>query len=188
MTRWNRSARTVTLALGVVALATGAARAQVSTAEEVRDDQPIAVRGCLLRPVALAPAHSGGLLQRRVGLAVGQPAKRGRRCAATRSRPAGERSAALHVLRLQYPVTPITSAPTTMVYSGLTQLYLPLNSRFQFRFDIPFVTSSRGGSRPTYYQANFGDFQVTPRFILSETRDVTQLSNDATIRIPTVPR
>ena len=68
-------------------------------------------------------------------------------------------------------------------YTGLTQLYLPLSQRFEFRFDIPLVTSNRAGAA-NHYQTNFGDFQVTPRFILSETRDVTQSFN-ATIRVPT---
>jgi len=68
-------------------------------------------------------------------------------------------------------------------YTGLTQLYLPLNQRFELRVDIPFLTSNRGGASNDYH-TNFGDFQITPRFILSETREVTQSFN-VTVRAPT---
>jgi hypothetical protein len=66
--------------------------------------------------------------------------------------------------------------------SGLLQLYLPLNQRFEFRIDIP-VVSNRGASG-TEYETNFGDLQIVPRFLLSETRDVTQSFNVA-FRAPT---
>jgi hypothetical protein len=63
--------------------------------------------------------------------------------------------------------------------AGLTG-YTPLNKRFQFRFDIPFFVSQPGFERET----GFGDFQVTPRFLLSETVNFTQ-SLDLTFRTPT---
>jgi hypothetical protein len=64
--------------------------------------------------------------------------------------------------------------------AGLTG-YTPLNRRFQFRFDIPFFVS-----QPTGFgrETGFGDFQVTPRFLLSETVNFTQ-SLDLTFRTPT---
>jgi hypothetical protein len=62
---------------------------------------------------------------------------------------------------------------------GLTG-YTPLNRRFQFRFDIPFFVSVPDSDRET----GFGDFQVTPRFLLSETVNFTQ-SLDLTFRTPT---
>jgi hypothetical protein len=62
------------------------------------------------------------------------------------------------------------------------QFYLPLNQRFEFRVDIP-VVSNRGATG-TDYETNFGDLQVVGRFLLSETRDVTQSFNVA-FRAPT---
>jgi hypothetical protein len=58
-----------------------------------------------------------------------------------------------------------------------------LNRRFEFRLDIPVTVSNRGATG-TEYQTNFGDFQIVPRFIVSETQDVTQSFNIA-FRTPT---
>jgi hypothetical protein len=69
------------------------------------------------------------------------------------------------------------------VYSGGLTDYAPFSRRFELQFDIPFVTSLQGtGGTATH--TGFGDFQVTPRVILSETRDVTQSLN-LTFRTPT---
>jgi hypothetical protein len=68
-------------------------------------------------------------------------------------------------------------------YTGGATLYTPLSRRFELRWDVPFVVSNPGAighSRRT----SFGDFQVTPRFMLSETRDLTQ-SFGVTFRTPT---
>ncbi len=62
-------------------------------------------------------------------------------------------------------------------YSGTVSVYTPLNQRFEFRTDVPVAASNK-------YQTNFGDFQITPRMILSETRDTTQ-TFDLTFRTPT---
>lgn len=62
-------------------------------------------------------------------------------------------------------------------YSGTVSVYTPLNQRFEFRTDVPVATSNNN-------QTNFGDFQITPRMILSETRDTTQ-TFDLTFRTPT---
>src|SRR5262249_1893713 len=67
--------------------------------------------------------------------------------------------------------------------SGLLQFYLPFNRRFEFRIDIPVAVSNRGAT-DTDYETNFGDFQIMPSFILSETRDVTQSFN-VLFRAPT---
>ncbi len=67
--------------------------------------------------------------------------------------------------------------------SGLLQFYLPFNERFEFRLDIPAAVSNRGATG-TEYETNFGDMQIVPRFLLSETRNVTQSLNVA-FRIPT---
>jgi hypothetical protein len=69
------------------------------------------------------------------------------------------------------------------VYNGGATLYAPLSRRFELQFDVPFVTSLQGvGGSPSH--TGFGDFQVTPRVILSESRDVTQSFN-LTFRTPT---
>jgi hypothetical protein len=66
-------------------------------------------------------------------------------------------------------------------YDGGVTLYTPFSRRFEIRWDVPFVTSTPGpGGRHT----SFGDFQVTPRFMLSETDDLTQSFN-VTFRTPT---
>jgi len=68
-------------------------------------------------------------------------------------------------------------------YLGSYTIFTPVSRRFQLRFDVPFLDSTKGGASNTYH-GNFGDFAVTPRFLLSETRDLTQLAT-MTIRMPT---
>jgi len=67
-------------------------------------------------------------------------------------------------------------------YSGNLVNFTPINQRFQIQTDIS-LTSNRGasGSNP---QTNFGDFKITPRFMLSESKNVTQTFN-VTFRTPT---
>lgn len=67
-------------------------------------------------------------------------------------------------------------------HSGTVQFYLPLNQRFEFRVDLP-VVSNRGATGADY-ETNFGDLQIVGRFLLSESRDVTQSFNVA-FRAPT---
>jgi hypothetical protein len=69
------------------------------------------------------------------------------------------------------------------VYNGGATLYAPLSRRFELQFDVPFVTSLQG-TRGSTTHTSFGDFQVTPRVILSESRDVTQSFN-LNFRTPT---
>src|SRR5437867_6382463 len=66
--------------------------------------------------------------------------------------------------------------------SGLLQVYLPLNQRFEFRLDFP-VVSNRGATG-TDYKTNFGDLSIVPRLLLSESRNLTQSFNVA-FRVPT---
>ena len=72
------------------------------------------------------------------------------------------------------------------LYTGGLTLYTPLNARFELRTDVPFVVSNREASGYGYHTA-FGDFQITPRFLLSEDRNTTQSFN-LTFRTPTGSR
>lgn len=67
-------------------------------------------------------------------------------------------------------------------YTGNLVNYTPLNQRFEIQTDIPMV--SNGGGFGADAQTNFGDFRITPRVILSESKDVTQSFN-LTFRTPT---
>jgi hypothetical protein len=69
------------------------------------------------------------------------------------------------------------------LYSAGLTLYSPLNARFELRLDIPFIASSHSASDNAYH-TNFGDLQITPRVLISESRDFSQ-SFDVAIRIPT---
>ncbi len=68
-------------------------------------------------------------------------------------------------------------------YVGEYFLFAPISSRLQLRFDVPFIVSNRGG-RGDQYRSNFGDFAVTPRLLLSESRDFSQVFQ-LMIRTPT---
>jgi hypothetical protein len=66
--------------------------------------------------------------------------------------------------------------------SDLT-LYTPFNRRFEIQADVPFVisnVSADDGDRHT----DFGDFQITPRFLISESESFTQSFN-LSFRTPT---
>jgi hypothetical protein len=67
-------------------------------------------------------------------------------------------------------------------YTGSLTLFTPLNQRFEIQTDIPLVVSNQrpGAER----ESNFGDLQITPRVMLSESRNVTQTFN-ITFRTPT---
>jgi hypothetical protein len=68
-------------------------------------------------------------------------------------------------------------------YTGEYILFAPISRRFQLRFDVPFIVSNKGGTSNTYH-GNFGDFAVTPRFLLSESKDFSQVFQFM-IRTPT---
>ena len=63
-------------------------------------------------------------------------------------------------------------------------VYTPFNRRFELRWDIPVVISNRGPFPGKDYHVSTPDFQLTPRFALSETEDSAQ-SLDVTFRMPT---
>ena len=67
-------------------------------------------------------------------------------------------------------------------YTGGLTAYTPFNRRFQIRWDVPFVVSTDQSQQDR--ETSFGDFQVTPRFLLSESRNFSQ-SLDLTFRTPT---
>ena len=67
-------------------------------------------------------------------------------------------------------------------YNNNLVSYTPLNQRFEIQTDIPMVASTPGASGNNS-ETNFGDFRITPRFLLSESRDVTQTLN-VTFRTP----
>jgi hypothetical protein len=68
-------------------------------------------------------------------------------------------------------------------YTGGVTLYTALSRRLELRTDLPIVNSSRiGGTSDRHTTA--GDFQLTPRIMLSESEDVSQSFN-VTFRAPT---
>ena len=71
-------------------------------------------------------------------------------------------------------------------YLGGYTIYAPLSRRFEFRIDVPFVTSNKGGADDGYHD-RFGDLVVSPRFLLSATQDFSQVLA-INIRIPTGSR
>lgn len=67
---------------------------------------------------------------------------------------------------------------------GTYSIFLPLSRRFEVLVDVPFVTSNRSPDAPHHYVSQFGDFSVTPRFLLSETAATSQ-TFALTVRTPT---
>jgi hypothetical protein len=59
-------------------------------------------------------------------------------------------------------------------YLGGYTIYAPLNRRFELRLDVPFVASNKGGTNDVYHD-RFGDLVVSPRVLLSATRDFSQV-------------
>jgi hypothetical protein len=68
-------------------------------------------------------------------------------------------------------------------YSGQLVSYTPLNQRLEIRTDF-FLSSNRGPTGKAETQTNFGDFIITPRILLSESKEQTQ-SLDLAFRTPT---
>ncbi len=69
------------------------------------------------------------------------------------------------------------------LWTGGLTLYSPLNARFELRLDVPFIVSSRDVTGDDYH-SHFGDLQLTPRVLISESQNFTQSFNVA-IRMPT---
>jgi hypothetical protein len=65
-------------------------------------------------------------------------------------------------------------------------IWTPLSRRFEFRIDVPFVVSNKGGASDIYHD-RFGDMIISPRFLLSETQDFGQLFA-LNVRVPTGSR
>ena len=59
-------------------------------------------------------------------------------------------------------------------YLGTLIPFIPISRRFQIRFDVPFIVLNKGGLNNNYH-GNFGDFVVSPRFLLSESQDFSQV-------------
>ena len=66
-------------------------------------------------------------------------------------------------------------------YTNNIVSYTPLNQRMEIQTDIPVIASTQGGSGR---ETNFGDFKITPRLLLSESKEQTQTLN-LTFRTPT---
>lgn len=67
-------------------------------------------------------------------------------------------------------------------YTGAMTLYTPLSRRFELRYDLPVIVSSKGSTDS--YRTAAGDLAITPRVILSESQDLTQ-SFGVSFRAPT---
>ena len=68
-------------------------------------------------------------------------------------------------------------------YAGTLTSYTPLSERFEVRTDIG-LASTRGATGTGNSQTNFADFTITPRILLSETKEQTQVL-DIGFRTPT---
>ena len=66
-------------------------------------------------------------------------------------------------------------------YTNNIVSYTPMSQRFEIQTDIPVIASTQGVSGR---ETNFGDFKITPRMILSESKNQTQTFN-LTFRTPT---
>jgi len=67
-------------------------------------------------------------------------------------------------------------------YSGNLVNFTPINQRFEIQTDISMVSNI--GPSASGPQTNFGDFKVIPRFMLSQSKNLTQTFN-ITFRTPT---
>jgi hypothetical protein len=69
-------------------------------------------------------------------------------------------------------------------WSSSISVFTPFNRRFELRWDIPMILSNRGAIAGAPYHISSPDFQLVPRFALSETENSAQ-SLDVTFRMPT---
>jgi hypothetical protein len=69
-------------------------------------------------------------------------------------------------------------------YTSALTLYTPLSRRFELRWDLPIVAARRGAPPDDDYQVSANDFAITPRFLLYESRNLSQSFN-VTVRMPT---
>ncbi len=68
-------------------------------------------------------------------------------------------------------------------YLGSFSIFTPISQRFQLYFSVPFIQSDKGGLSNTYH-GNVGDFVVSPRFLLSDNQDFSQVV-ECFVRTPT---
>jgi hypothetical protein len=68
-------------------------------------------------------------------------------------------------------------------YVGSFSIFTPISQRFQLYFSVPFIQSDKGGLSNTYH-GNVGDFVVSPRFLLSDNQDFSQVA-ECFVRTPT---
>jgi hypothetical protein len=68
-------------------------------------------------------------------------------------------------------------------YTGTLTSYTPLNQRLEIRTDLS-LASNRGPTGRSDAQTNFGDFILTPRFLLSESKEQSQ-TFEVALRTPT---
>jgi len=73
--------------------------------------------------------------------------------------------------------------PKNNFYLGQYTIFVPLNRRFQWQFDFPFINSNKGGTSHTTH-GNIGDLTIHNRFMLSESDKFGQLFELA-VRVPT---
>ncbi len=73
--------------------------------------------------------------------------------------------------------------PKNNLYVGQYTIFVPLNRRFQWQFDFPFINSDKGGTSHTTH-GNIGDLTIHNRFMLSESDKFGQLFELA-VRVPT---
>ena len=73
--------------------------------------------------------------------------------------------------------------PKNNLYVGQYTIFLPLNRRFEWQFDVPFIVSNKGGTSNTYH-GNIGDLTIHNRFMLSESDTFGQLF-EFDVRVPT---
>lgn len=54
-------------------------------------------------------------------------------------------------------------------------IFIPLNRRLDIRLDVPYVNSNKGGPQNKYI-TQFGDLNITARFLLAEDRDTSVIA------------
>ncbi|WP_148595955.1 hypothetical protein [Aquisphaera giovannonii] len=78
----------------------------------------------------------------------------------------------------------LAATPGGDAYAGDYVLFLPLSRRLEVAFDVPFATGNGTSSPRSGYARNVGDFTVTPRVLMSESRAATQVLT-LIVRTPT---
>ena len=77
-------------------------------------------------------------------------------------------------MRLPTPATS-TRPSAGIVYAGTFSAYLPFSRRFELLFNVPYLVSNGTSDPRRGYTSQFGDFFVTPRFLLAESKSTTHI-------------